>query len=789
MRLRESLFGFVIALALALSVVIPALTPAAAGAAPAPFRASSNGRYMIGLKSNTGSPYSLAPGLGRQFGFTPFAIFSRLFDGFAAHLTPTMARALARDPRVSFVEPDFQVQAVSTAIINTGDSRIEAPQNNAWTSDLRVGGPNNSLPGIAILDSGIGPNSDLNVVGGVLCSQTTAVCGAGSYADDLSGEWHGTHVSGIAAGEGNTATPTPVAGVAPGAPLWAVKVLDQKGSGYLSTIIAGLNWVAQNAQADNIAVVNMSFGCNCYSYSLNTATQNAARAGLVLVAAAGNSSQNTSNFYPASSPDVISVSALADWDGLPGGKATTPAICSITGNGWNYPDDTLAGFSNYGADIAAPGVCILSTIPNGASSNSSVPNGLEYLSGTSMASPYVAGAAALYIATYNVGSSSSRWSTVMNGLLNNWSTPENSQCGYSNPYSNEPLLLISPCGVSVPTTGSISGQVTDSVTGNGIPNATVVWNGNSTTTNGNGNYTLSNLAPGTANLVVSATNYTSKTVNSVTVTTGNTTTVNVSLQPKPGTVNVTVTGSSNTPITNATVTLDGASPSSTSSNVYTFNNVTEGSHNLSVSAPGYQTSQQSIDVGPGATVNKTVALSALPGTISGTVTDSSTHAGISGATVAVNGTGLSTTTGAGGTYTISNVPAGNYTVSASASNYQSNSVSGVTVTSGGTTSNVNITLTHVVAPATGTVAGQVMVSFFGRYYAVSGASITVSMGGQNYTGTTDSNGNYSIGNVPAGNGTVSVSDSYGSQSQNVTVSGGQTSTANFYQSFRWGGFY
>ncbi len=178
-----------------------------------------------------------------------------------------------------------------------------------------------------------------------------------------------------------------VVGMAPGARLHAVKVLNDRGSGYMSWIVAGIDWVT--ARADTIEVANMSLGCECSSAAQDKAITNSVAAGVTYAVAAGNSDKDAATFSPANHPDVITVSALADFDGKEGwavGNATSPPYCRVD------QDDTLADFSNFGllVELAAPGVCIQSTWPGG---------GYNTISGTSMASPHVAGAAALLAST------------------------------------------------------------------------------------------------------------------------------------------------------------------------------------------------------------------------------------------------------------------------------------------------------------------------------------------------------------------------------------------------------
>jgi subtilisin len=167
-----------------------------------------------------------------------------------------------------------------------------------------------------------------------------------------------------------------VVGVAPGARLWAVRVLDDAGSGSWSSVICGVDWVT--AHASTIEVANLSLGGPGET------------GGVTYTVAAGNSAVDVSTQVPASFPEVITVSAVADFDGRPGGlgKATCRAD----------EDDTIADFSNYGTgvDLIAPAVCINSTWKG---------SGYNTISGTSMASPHVAGASALYLSDHRGASS------------------------------------------------------------------------------------------------------------------------------------------------------------------------------------------------------------------------------------------------------------------------------------------------------------------------------------------------------------------------------------------------
>lgn len=305
--------------------------------------------------------------------------FRYAIKGAAVVVPPGRLAALQRDPRVDYVEAN-QIFRAHAQSLPTGVDRINADIDLTAKID---GVDERVNADIAILDSGIDlTHPDLYLYRYTNCTVGTVkkrCVDNDSNAND--GFGHGTHVAGIAAALDNG---TGVVGVAPGARLWAVKVLDDTGNGTTGSIIAGIDYVTSHAS--EIEVANMSLGCVCTSTAMNTAVSNSVAAGVVYAISAGNDMTDVSNVTPANNPDGITVSASADFDGKPGGLSNaSQAYTNCTEN----QDDSFACFSNFGGGVSimAPGVNILSTWMGG---------GTAILSGASMASPHVAGAAALY---------------------------------------------------------------------------------------------------------------------------------------------------------------------------------------------------------------------------------------------------------------------------------------------------------------------------------------------------------------------------------------------------------
>ncbi len=415
---------------------------------------SSEGRYIVVLKDSVSHPGAVANDQAEEVEGDVSLVYRSALKGYAATLPRDEVDALEADPRVDYVTADRKTEDAPMAQTTpTGVERIFATNNSTLdidgSDDMRVDAD------VAIIDTGVDyTHPDLNVATRTNCVPTSesekdknvSSCVDNSGTDDYG---HGTHVAGIVGAMDNNFG---VVGVAPGARIWPVRVISKTGFTYESWVVAGVDWVT--AHSSQIEVANMSLRCVCGS-PLEEAISSSMKAGVVYVAAAGNSTENVSTTVPARMADVISVSALVDYDGEPGSHASPS--CGYTYGSFGG-DDRLATFSNYGAgiDVAAPGVCILSTMPG---------NKYAVESGTSMASPYVAGAAAILASQSNPNSQAGveaiRDTIVETGNLD-WREDVPSPDGVQ-----EPLLDVSdeevfdaavPPAVATEAAGSVSGH-------------------------------------------------------------------------------------------------------------------------------------------------------------------------------------------------------------------------------------------------------------------------------------------------------------------------------------------
>ncbi|MBA2480076.1 MAG: S8 family serine peptidase [Planctomycetes bacterium] len=341
--------------------------------------------------------------------------YAAALKGFAGELGENK-KAIAADPRVKYVVEDRILSLPPVRIsgktpsqpapqpaqqIPTGVRRIHTLDNPIAQID---GSDLNIAVDVAVIDTGIHlSHPDLNVSN---ARQVSFVRGTKNANDD---NGHGTHVAGTIGARDNTVG---VVGVAPGVNLWAVKVLNSQGSGWTADIISGINYVADPARGIEIANMSLGGGVPIGPDPMHDAILGAVANGVVFVVAAGNSSKEATTSVPAAYGEVLTVSAIADYDGLMGG---------LGGTGTYGNDDTLATFSNFGAavDVAAPGVDIRSTYKDG---------GYTSMSGTSMASPHVAGAVALYFATHPRATNASEVAAVIQTVLSR-SAAENARIG------------------------------------------------------------------------------------------------------------------------------------------------------------------------------------------------------------------------------------------------------------------------------------------------------------------------------------------------------------------------
>jgi aqualysin 1 len=353
-------------------------------------------RYIVVLRKDAaGLQTRAAKTMARAAGARIHATYRSALRGFAATLPASAVRLLTRDPRVAFIEADRRISLSATqSPVTWGLDRIDQrnlPLSNSYTYNFDGTGVK-----AYIIDTGI--RFSHNEFGGQAVSGFDAI--DGGSADDCNG--HGTHVAGTVGGT--------TYGVAKNVQLVGVRVLNCSGSGSNSQVIAGIDWVTGNHAAGQPAVANMSLGGGA-STALDNAVNNSINDGVTYAIAAGNSNANACNYSPARVANAITVGATTS-------------------------TDARSSFSNFGTclDIFAPGSSITSAWYTSNTATNTI-------SGTSMATPHVAGAAALYLDENNSASPA----TVRNALVNSAT-----QGVVTNPGSGSPNRLLYTLGGSSP---------------------------------------------------------------------------------------------------------------------------------------------------------------------------------------------------------------------------------------------------------------------------------------------------------------------------------------------------
>ena len=316
-------------------------------ALPEPASASGAPTFIITLRDST-SPRVVAAEHARQFGADVKYVYEHALRGYAAKVSEARIGELARDGRVTRVERDGAVR--KSAVGSWGLDRID--QRGPELDDTYSPGATGAGVTAYVIDTGISGHRDF---GDRLASGVNFAYDRARWSTDtVDCDGHGTHVAGTLGGA--------IYGVASGVTLVPVRVLDCEGSGYWSDVAAGIDWVSANSPGPSVA--NLSLGGGA-SPSVDTAVRGLIASGVAVAVAAGNSGRDACFYSPARVTEAMTIGASTN-------------------------TDARASYSNWGGciDFFAPGSAITSAWLGG---------GEHTISGTSMASPHVAGAAALYL--------------------------------------------------------------------------------------------------------------------------------------------------------------------------------------------------------------------------------------------------------------------------------------------------------------------------------------------------------------------------------------------------------